>query len=254
MAAVSRLSVAPVKSLALLHPDEVVLEEGGVRENRRFYLVDAAGRVLNGLRRGELVAVVPAYDAASARLELRFPDGTTVAGEVSLGAPIETDWGTRVVRGRLVEGPWGAALSEYARTAVRLVQSDRAGAACAHHGVSLLADESVAELARRARTNGGLDGRRFRMLIALSGCEPHEEDTWVGRRVAVGEALVRVVEPAARCATTTRDPSTGRRDFDTLREIKAYRGLTERRTVDFGVYADVERPGRVRVGDPVRPA
>ena len=33
------IKIAPVKSLALVHRDEV--ERSGVRENRRFYLVDA---------------------------------------------------------------------------------------------------------------------------------------------------------------------------------------------------------------------
>ena len=95
-----------------------------------------------------------------------------------------------------------------------------------------------------------LDGRRFRMLVHLAGCEPHEEDGWDGRLLSLGEAVVRVGGPVPRCATTTRDPETGERDFDTLRAIKAYRGLRERKHIDFGVYADVVEPGRVRVGDP----
>lgn len=252
MRTVSRLSIAPVKSLGLLHPDEVVLEERGVFENRRFYLVDDGGRVLNGLRCGTLVAVAPAFDAATDRLTLRFPDGSSVAGTVTLGERIDTDWTERVVTGRVVEGPWGDALSEFVGRRVRLVWAEQPGSGCSHHGVSLLSDASVGELARSAGL-GELDSRRFRMLIALDGCDPHEEDTWIGRLVAIGDALVRVVESTARCATTTRDPSSGVRDFDALRAIKGYRGLSGRRTIDFGVYAVVERPGRVRVGDRVEP-
>jgi uncharacterized protein len=56
-----------------------------------------------------------------------------------------------------------------------------------------------------------------------------------------------------RCATTTRDPNTGRRDLDTLREIAAYRGKRDGKKIDFGVYAQVVRPGRIRLGDPVEP-
>ena len=37
----------------------------------------------------------------------------------------------------------------------------------------------------------------------------------------------------------------------TLREIAAYRGKRDGKKVDFGVYAQVVRPGRVRVGDPI---
>ena len=108
--------------------------------------------------------------------------------------------------------------------------------------VTLLSDASVEELRRQAGRDEPLDGRRFRMLIHLEGCEPHEEDTWDGRLLRLGEALVRVGGPVPRCATTTRSPDTGGRDFDTLRVIKAYRGLREGKNIDFGVYGDVEQP------------
>jgi uncharacterized protein YcbX len=92
------------------------------------------------------------------------------------------------------------------------------------------------------------------MLLEIEGCAPHEEDTWRGRHVRIGEALLEIGGPVPRCATTTRDPATGQRDLDTLREIAAYRGKREGKHVDFGVYASVVEPGRVRVGDPVEPA
>ena len=43
-------------------------------------------------------------------------------------------------------------------------------------------------------------------------------------------------------------------DFDTLKLLAGYRreGVTE--PLPFGVYCDVAVPGRVRVGDAVRPA
>ena len=49
-ATVVRISIAPVKSLGLVHPDEIELEPHGVRGNRRFWLVDADGRLFNGKR------------------------------------------------------------------------------------------------------------------------------------------------------------------------------------------------------------
>ena len=59
--------------------------------------------------------------------------------------------------------------------------------------------------------------------------------------------------PVPRCAVTTQDPDTGVRTLDTLGGIKAYRGLSEAGKLDFGVYFDVEAPGRVRLGDSVEP-
>ena len=61
---VAWITIAPVKSLALVHRDEVELEPFGVRENRRFYLVDDNGRMINGKVVGPLVRVVPDYDDA----------------------------------------------------------------------------------------------------------------------------------------------------------------------------------------------
>jgi uncharacterized protein YcbX len=91
------------------------------------------------------------------------------------------------------------------------------------------------------------------MLVTIDGTEPYEEDHWVGREVRVGSAVVRVSEPASRCATTTRDPATGLRDIDVLRLLAEVRGVSERKTVDLGVYCAVVRPGRVRIGDSVGP-
>lgn len=52
-----------------------------------------------------------------------------------------------------------------------------------------------------------------------------------------------------RCVLTTLHPDTGEPDFPTLDVLASYR----RREGEllFGVYADVEEPGRVRVGDTV---
>jgi uncharacterized protein YcbX len=91
------------------------------------------------------------------------------------------------------------------------------------------------------------------MLVGVRGGVPHLEDTWIGHDVRIGEAVVRVHEPVARCAITTKNPDTGERDLDTLRVIKAYRGTRGEKQLDFGVYGEVVSPGRVRVGDPIEP-
>lgn len=253
MRTVSRLSVTPVKGLALHHPEETTLDEHGVAANRRFYLVREDGRLFSGLQHGPLVRVRAEWDEAADRLSLAFPDGTVVAGEVRLGGAVHTDfWRRRDVPGRVVEGPWAEALSALASRRLRLVKADVPGAAVDVEPVTIVSEESVAELARQAGRDT-VDGRRFRMLVEIVGCSPHEEDSWTGRRVRVGAALLEVGGPVPRCATTTRDPSTGVRDLDTLREIAAYRGRRDGHDIDFGVYARVLEPGVVRLGDAVEP-
>jgi len=249
---VSRLSVTPVKGLGLQHPEEIQLGERGVADNRRFYLVDRVGSLFSGIDHGPLVRVRPRYDTESEVLTLDFPDGRSVAGSaLADGDEVETDFYGRRVTGRVMDGPFGEALSRYAGKPLRLVRADRDSHGCDVQTVTFLSDASVEELRGRAGREEPLDERRFRMLIGLGGCTAHEEDTWNGRLLAIGGAHVRVGGPVGRCATTTRDPSTGERDFDTLRAIKGYRGVREGKSIDFGVYGDVEQPGRVRIGDPV---
>lgn len=251
MPTVSSLAVTPVKGLALLQPAAVELTQQGVLENRRFYLAGEDGRLVAGLHHGPLCRVRARYDRRREELALELPGGVVVEGSaLARGEEVTTDFWGRAVRGRVVDGPFAAALSRYVGKPVRLVRTESPGEACDVHPVTLLSEASVEELRRQARLEGPLDGRRFRMLVHLDGCEPHEEDRWQGRLLRLGEALVRVGGPVPRCATTTRDPSTGLRDFDTLRTIKAYRGLREGKHIDFGMYGTVERPGRVRVGDP----
>jgi uncharacterized protein YcbX len=86
----------------------------------------------------------------------------------------------------------------------------------------------------------------------IDGCEAHAEDAWVGSLLRAGEARLRVVRLDPRCALTTLDPDTGERDADTLRWLAGYR-RHEDGEVYCGIYADVEAPGRVRVGDEVEP-
>ncbi|MEP6978961.1 MAG: MOSC N-terminal beta barrel domain-containing protein [Thermoleophilia bacterium] len=254
MIQVSRLSVTPVKGFAVWHPDEVALDETGVPEDRRFYLVDEDGLRFGALRHGPLVRFAARYDATTDELVVRLPDGSDLAGTVEVGASVTTDFYGRDVAGHVVRGPWADAVSADVGRTVRIVRADRPGDGVDRGnrgGVTLLSDASVQELS--GRSGEPVDARRFRMLIAVSGTEPHEEDTWIGGEVEVGEARVRVNGHVGRCAITTQSPETGIRDFDSLRAIKDYRGQNPRtREIDFGVYGQVTQPGRVHVGDEVR--
>jgi uncharacterized protein len=249
---VSRLAIAPVKGLALSHPEEVVVTPTGVPENRRFYLVDERGKLVSGTRPGPLFQVTAETDPEGDRLVLRFPDGRVIDEPVRVGSALVTPFWDRPVRGHRVEGPWADALSDFLGKRVDLHRADEPGGGFDDSPVSLLSEASLEALAQRVGEER-VDGRRFRMLIHVEGCEPLEEESWIGRRLAIGETVVRATKHDARCNMTTRNPDSGVRDFDTLGAIRDLRGLRNGKHLDFGIYADVEQPGRVRVGDPIEP-
>ena len=247
---VARLNIAPVKGLALEARTEIRLEPFGVAEDRRFFFVDGTGRLVDGLIAGPMVAVTASTNAAGSTLRLTFPDGIVIEDEVRPTDPIETPIYGRTAVGHVIDGPWAAAMEPIAGRPLRLVRVDEPGRTRTEHPVTLIGDGSLDRLAQHLGVPS-VDGRRFRMLIELQGAAPHEEDTWCGGRVGIGEAILRISKPVPRCAITTQDPDTGTRDLDTLRTIIAYRGLRDGRDIDFGVWGEVERPGTIRVGDEV---
>jgi hypothetical protein len=260
---VSRLSYAPVRALGLQHPYALDLTAMGVVNDRRFYLVDDRGRLVDRLLAGDLVRVGAETNDDATWLRLTFPDGSVVEGDLRLDEPVQTEIYGRLAIGHVVGGPWAAALEPLAHRRVLLVRCDkpggtriRAGETQVRNAVSLVSDGSLAELARQLGV-GSIDGRRFRMLVEVEGAAAHEEDAWIGGEVTVGSAVLRITKPDARCAITTQDPDTGERDLDTLRTILRYRGFRPNdpeRKIDFGVLGEVSRPGRISVGDAVSPA
>lgn len=257
MAAVRWLSIAPVKGMALADVDEVELTREGVPQNRRFYLVDERGRFYAGIRDGRLVRIRAESDAEGTRLALTFPDGSVVDGEVELGETLESTpfYGSPRL-GRVVHGAWSEAVSGFVGKPLALHRAERPGGGVdrARGPFSLVSQASLDALARQAGTEA-FDRRRFRMLIGIDGVEAHGEDAWLGRRLRVGGAVVRPLELVARCAITTHSPDTGVPDFDTLRTIRAYRGVRpdDGKSIDFGIAGEVVEPAAIRVGDLVEP-
>ena len=250
---VTSITYAPVKGLGLVHVDEVELELTGVRENRRFHLIDDDGRLINGKFAGTLVQVAATAGRDGESLSLRFHDGSVQAGPVTLGNGVETNFYGRPVAGRLVNGTFAKALSEYAGRSLRLVRvepgagSDRG----ADGSISAVSRGSLEAFAREAGEES-VDGRRFRMLFELDGIAPHGEDAWAGRRVTIGDAVVRIHGLVGRCAVTSQNPDTGVPDLSTLRVIRKYRSEIETdEPLPFGVWGGVEAPGVIRIGDAV---
>jgi uncharacterized protein YcbX len=251
MPTVARFNLTPVKSTSLQHPQEVFLGERGVDADRRFLFLDADGRRVSDGAKAPLLGILAQYDQGLERLALRFPDGTECEGDAcALGEPMTVALYDRTVTARRVLGPFSEAVSAHAGRDLRLARVEPPGSAGGSHRVSIVSVGSVGDVGHRGGRDG-LDSRRFRMLVEVDGCDPYEEDAWSGRRVRLGDAVVLVGDSIPRCVVTTMDPDSGRPDFPTLDVLAGHRrregGLM------LGVYGDVERPGTVRVGDPVEP-
>jgi uncharacterized protein YcbX len=113
--------------------------------------------------------------------------------------------------------------------------------------------DRIAEL----NPDGTAEATRYRPNIVLRtpDYDGFVENDWLGRDLAVGDLVLRVVARTPRCAVPTlahgdslpRDPSA-------LRVVAEHNRVIPRRSSSgpepcAGVYAEVVRPGRIRVGD-----
>ena len=241
MITVARLLHSPIKGLEFVDCAEVVVGPAGAEFDRRFFLVNADGRLVNSVRHGRLCLARAEYDGET--LTVYLPDGTVVAApDPARGEPIELAWEAgHHVSGHVVEGPWAEALAEFAGEPVRLARIEDGRGGWSGSAVSLLGDASIAALGK-----GPLDPRRFRMGVLLTGGTPFAEDAWIGSDIAIGSTLLAVRAACPRCVVTTRDPTTGERDLDAVRAMIDVRGVN-----DLGIYCDVLEAGRIAVGDAV---
>jgi hypothetical protein len=254
-ARVAWISRTPVKALALEHLQETTLGEGGVDGDRRFYLVGETGRLSSNKDFPAFQLIRATYDAEADVLTLRLADGREITGDVERGEEVTTTFHRRPRPARFVLGPWSDALSELAGKPLRLVEPTTSGVDRGRNGAAtLLGTASLGALGEVLDVQR-VDGRRFRMNFGVDGLEPHEEDTWIGRRVAIGQAVVIAHGNVGRCVITKQNPDTAVSDLDTLGGLAAYRADMETtEPLPFGIHAGVVQPGRVRVGDLVSPA
>jgi uncharacterized protein len=97
---------------------------------------------------------------------------------------------------------------------------------------------------------GKFDVRRFRpnFLVKLTDNRiGFVENDWIGKRIQIGsEVQLKITGPCPRCVMTTLPQRDLPKDTGILRAAAEHNGA------NIGIYASVERIGRVRKGDLVR--
>jgi uncharacterized protein YcbX len=120
-----------------------------------------------------------------------------------------------------------------------------------HHDEGPVSLITTAALRRLTELAGGepagtdIDPLRFRanLLIDLPGSGFPEED-WLGRLLRVGpDVVLRPVRQLTRCTMIDMAQDHAEQRDDLLKAVAEHHALT------FGVFATVERPGQVAVGD-----
>lgn len=215
----------PVKSLLGERLEEVEVDDRGLVGDRLYAVTDGQGRLGSGKTTTRFRRLDGLFELRARSVDGRplvtLPDGRELlAGDAELDA--------------FLSGRYGAELRVARESAVR------------HHDAAplhLLTTSSLDWLAGQLPASQ-VDRRRFRPNILLDGTSRGlAEDAWIGRRFALGSAVIRVTDRTDRCVMTTNAQSELPQDPAVLRAV------TQLNETCLGVFADVEQPGNVQIGD-----
>ena len=120
-----------------------------------------------------------------------------------------------------------------------------------HHDCYPLMVMTTSALAamKAAVPNSVVDVKRFRpSLVVDSGdADGHPEFQWKNKRIAIGSAVIEILDPCPRCVMVTRAINN-----DIPEDRAVLRHIVRDLNQSVGVYARVLSPGKCSVGDEVR--
>jgi uncharacterized protein len=254
------LNIYPIKAARGIPLDGSVVDEFGLRYDRRWMVVDESGVFLSQRSHPRLALVVPSIGGGELRVDAPgMPRLETPLHPKASVATSVTVWNDTCPANWVGEraAEWFSDFLGCACTLVHMADQivRPADPAFAPAGVRvsfadgfpflLISEESLADL--NGRLADPLPMNRFRPNLVVSGCEPYAEDGWGS--IESGGVRLRVVKPCDRCLVTTTDQATGERGKEPLRTLATYRKVGS--DVMFGQNVVHENTGHLRVGDPV---
>jgi uncharacterized protein YcbX len=262
---VADIRIYPVKGLRGSSVREAAVEPWGLAGDRRYMVVDTAGRFLTQRQLPRMALIDARLAAGTLELAAEGAGRIAVAEPGPDAAAIPATVWRSVVAARDAGDEAAAWLTAALGVPCRLVHMGDPAAdrpvdpdfsKAGDHvsfadGFPLLAT-NVASL----RDLNGLLARpvamdRFRTNIAVDGAEPWAEDGWASLRV--GAVPFDGAKDCARCAVTTVDQDTGARaaDNEPLLTLSLFR-RRDRGRIIFGQNLIPRGPGRIAVGDEVQ--
>jgi hypothetical protein len=263
------IHIYPLKGARAVDLDLALVQPCGLAGDRRWLLVDEAGRFISQREEPAMARVVAQYTDTDGAISV-FAEGH---GEMSFAAPAPdtgadmfdvTVWSSTVLAaaaGRDADKWFSAFLDRPVRLAylddpTRRSVNPEYGApgdvVSFADGFPLLLTStgSLDQLGDWLAENGDrpVPMNRFRPNVVVTGAPAWAEDQW--RRVKIGDVCFRVAKPCGRCVVTTTDQHTGERGSQPLKMLGRRRRFGTK--LVFGQNIIPDGSGTIRAGDPVQ--
>ncbi len=258
----------PIKSCRGISVERARVARGGLEHDRRWMIVDDAGRFVTQRDEHRLALVDVALEGEHIRVSASGVSEVGVPLCATGGEPARvTVWGDAVDAFvdragsewfsaflgrdlRLVYMPEGALRP---MSSARSLPGDVVSFADGYP-LLLASESSLSDLGDRIEARGGarVAMSRFRPNVVAAGAPPWDEDSW--EAFTIGSIAFRAPKPCDRCVITTLDPSTAIAEKEPLRTLATFRrwaipgGAVG---VWFGVNLIADDVGELSVGDPI---
>lgn len=260
---VASLWLYPIKACGGIPVDGARVTRRGLANDRRYMLVDEAGRFISQREESRLCRVRLAEDgprgfraeADGLREGLRLPRVVDGGARATVSVwrsqardvwvhPEGSEWFSRLLGRptRLVfMGQAERPVSErYGRPGDRVSFAD---------GFPLLLTNRASLDDLNRRVDRPIEMTRFRPNVVIEGAPAYAEDAWTSLRA--GELSFRGPKLCGRCVVTTIDPASGRPGKEPLRTLARYRRRDGE--VFFGLNLIPDGEGTLRRGESIQP-
>jgi uncharacterized protein YcbX len=262
----SEINIYPIKSLGGISLKTSVVENRGLRFDRRWLLIDEKNNFLTQRNFPKMATVNVEVSENSLRVSANGNE-TNVSFEPDTNETANVKiWSSRC-RAKVYEKETNDWFSDVLQTDCRLVvmpeetrrkvnyfyavhKDDTVSFADAYPFL-LIGESSLEDL--NSKLENPVPMNRFRPNFVVSGTDAFAEDNWT--QIKIGNVIFHVVKPCARCVVTTIDQVSGeKQSVEPLKTLASYRipKRSIKKKILFGQSLIAENAGDVvKIGDKV---
>jgi uncharacterized protein YcbX len=253
---VSSLSIYPVKSCREVAQNSSYVESFGLRNDRRWMVVDEQGVMITQRKISRMCLIQPELTANGLILN------SSTMNPLSIDIPIHNKkcsvkiwadqcqafdagdeaatWLSHILekKCRLVYFP------EDEIRQVDLAYANKGDKTAFSDGFPFLiiSQGSLDDL--NQRLSSPISMNRFRPNIVIDGCEPFAEDGW--KKIRIGDIMFRIVKPCSRCVIPSINIDTAEREEEPIKTLLSYRKRDNK--IFFGQNVIANSNGPIEIG------
>ncbi len=254
---VSELAIYPIKSCRGISEQETQIGAFGLKNDRRWMVVDEQGIMLTQRKISKMCLIQPALVSDGVILKILSMHELyvkTPSNTKKIKVKVWADECTAFDAGDSA-AKW---LSDFLEIKCRLVyfpddEFRQVDLNFSHVGdktafsdgfpLLLISQESLDDLNTRIATNV-ISMDRFRPNIVVKGASAFAEDEW--KKIKIGDTTLRIVKPCSRCVIPSINIETAEREKEPLKTLVSYRKRDNK--IYFGQNVIANSVGNIKVG------